>query len=53
MSSSKVLASQTTTLDTELFSIRLDIAKTTSMNIEYITKFLSFVRKVVNLSQNK
>ena len=36
MSSSKTLAGQTTVHDTELFSIRLDIAKAISINIEYI-----------------
>ena len=48
----KVLASWTTALDTKLFAIRLDIVKTTSMDIEHIiliTDFLSFSRKTVDL----
>ena len=51
--SSKTLASKTTTLDTELFAIKLGVSKTTSMNIEYIiliTNFLGSIRKIVDLS---
>ena len=36
MSSSKALASQTTTFNAKLFVIRLSIVKTTSLDIEYI-----------------
>ena len=53
MSFFKVLAGQTTTPDAKLFAIRLDIAKTTSIDIEYIiliTDSLGSTRKAVNLS---
>ena len=56
MSSSKTLASQTTVHDTELFSMKLNIAKAISVNIGYIiliTNFLSSAKKAVNLLQNK
>jgi len=51
--SSKVLASQITAFDTELFAIRPDIAKANSMDIEciiLITDSLSSVKKTVDLS---
>jgi len=50
---SKVLASQTTAPDTELFAITLSIFKATNMDIEciiLITNFLSSARKVVDPS---
>ena len=53
MLSSKVLAGQTTASDVELFVIRLNIAKATSINIEYIIFIidsLDSARKIVNLS---
>ena len=49
----KVPANQTTTFDTKLFTIRLDIAKATSINIEYIiliTSSLDFVKRTVDCS---
>ena len=49
----KVSASKITTLDAELFVIRLEVFKTTSMNIEHIiliTSSLCFARKVVDHS---
>jgi len=36
MSSSKILADRTTAFNTKLFVIRLEVYKTTIMNIEYI-----------------
>jgi len=51
--SSKVLASQITAFDTELFAIRPGIAKAISMDIEciiLITDSLSSVKKTVDLS---
>ena len=53
MSFFKALAGQTTTPDTKLFAIRLDIAKATSIDIEYIiliTDSLGSTRKAVDLS---
>jgi len=53
MSFFKVSASQTTISDAKLFAIKLDIAKTTSINIKYIiliTNFLDFARKIVYFS---
>ena len=50
---SKALAGWTTTPDAKLFTIRLDIAKTTSMDIEYIiliTDFPGSARKAVGPS---
>ena len=51
--SSKAPAGRTTVLDAKLFAIRLDIAKATSMAIEYIiliTDSLGSVRQAVDLS---
>jgi len=48
---SKVPASRITTSDTELFIIRLEVSKTTSMNIEYIiiiTNSLGSTKKIVD-----
>ena len=53
MLSSKVLASQITAFDTELFAIRPGIAKANSMNIEciiLITDSLSSVKKTYFLT---
>ena len=53
ISFSKTLASRTTTPDAELFAIRLDIAKVTSMAIEHIiliTDSLGSARQAVDLS---
>lgn len=53
MLSSKVLASQITAFDTELFAIRPGIAKANSMDIKciiLITDSLSSVKKTVDLS---
>ena len=53
MLSFKALANQTTTSNTELFAIRLDITKATNIDIEwiiFITNSLSSVRKVVDTS---
>ena len=50
---SKALASQITAPNTELFAIRLGIAKATSMNIQYIifiTNSLVSAGKIINLS---
>jgi len=50
---SKVLASQITAFDTELFALRPGIAKANSMNIEciiLITDSLSSVKKIVDFS---
>ena len=49
---SKVLAGKTTTSNTELFTIRLEVSKTTSMNIECIiitTDSLDSAKKIVDL----
>ena len=49
----KALASQTTVSDAKLLTIKLGIAKTASINIEYIiliTNFLDFARKTVDFS---
>jgi len=49
----QVLANKTTAFDTELFAIRLEVSKATSMDIEYIiliTDSLVSVRKTVDLS---
>jgi len=53
VSSSKALAGQKTVLNAKLFTIRLGIAKVTSIGIEYIiliTDSLGIVRKTVNSS---
>ena len=50
---SKALAGWKTVFDAKLFARRLDIAKATSIDIKHIIliiDFLSFVRKIVNLS---
>ena len=52
MLSSKVLAGRITVSDTELFAIRLEVSKATSMDIEYIiliTDSLGSARRVVDL----
>ena len=52
MLSLKTLASKTTAPNTELFTIRLEISKTISMNIEHIiliTNFPGLARRVVDL----
>jgi len=49
----KVLANKTTAFDIELFAIRLEVSKATSMDIEYIiliTDSLVSVMKTVDLS---
>ena len=49
----KASASQTTVSDAKLLTIKLGIAKTASINIEYIiliTNFLDFARKTVDFS---
>ena len=53
MLSSKALASRTTASDTELFCIRLEVSKTTSIDIEHIiliTDSLGSARKTVDPS---
>ena len=53
MLSSKILAGKTTALNTELFIIRLEISKTTSIEIKHIiliTDSLGLTRKTVDLS---
>jgi len=55
VSSSKVPASSTATSDTELFAIRLDIAKVTSMNIKHIiliTDILVSAKNTVDFSMH-
>jgi len=53
MTFSKALADRTTTSDAELFAIRLEISKITSIDIEciiLITSSLDFARKTVDAS---
>ena len=53
MSSSKTPANRTTTLDTELFVIVLEVSKATSIDIEYIILIndsLGLGRRVVDFS---
>jgi len=53
MSSFKTLTGRITVFDAELFAIKLEVSKATSMNIEHIiliTDFLGSVRKIVDPS---
>lgn len=51
MLSSKTLTGRTTTSNARLFTVRLEVSKTTSMDIEHIiliADFLGSARKVIN-----